>query len=152
MAVLKCNFVPVVSADYQMAKLVPYWGLSPQPGSTYYLQKLSHDILVVNHGTNKSSVYLFDKRVGPKNTNHMVSYLTHYIAQLPKWICRLHLFLDNTCTTNKNWYTMAWASEMVQQGRLDFIRICFLIAGHTKFTPDILFSKIAQTYNKSDVL
>ena len=27
----------------------------------------------------------------------------------------------------------------------------FLIAGHTKFSPDLLFSKIAQTYNRSDV-
>ena len=29
LAVLKRKFVLVVSADYQMAKLVPYWGLSP---------------------------------------------------------------------------------------------------------------------------
>ena len=27
-------FTLVLSADYQMSKLVPYWGLSPQPGST----------------------------------------------------------------------------------------------------------------------
>ena len=151
LALLERKFVLVVSADYQMAKLVPYWGLSPQPASTYYLQKLSHDIFgVVNHGTNKSRVYLFDKRVGPKNTDHTVSYLTHLVTELPPWIRRLHLFLDNTCSTNKNWNTMAWASEMVQHGKLDFIRILFLIAGHTKFTPDLLFSKIAATY-KSDV-
>ena len=46
---------------------------------------------------------------------------------------------------------MAWAWEMVQQGKLDFIRISFMIPGHTKFVPDQLFSKIAKTYNKSDV-
>lgn len=48
---------------------------------------------------------------------------------------------------------MAWAREMVQQGRCDFIRISFLVAGHTnyKFTPDLLFSKIAKSYNQSDV-
>ena len=44
------NFTLVLSADYQMQKLVPYWGFSPQPGSTYYLQKLSHDIFgIVDH-------------------------------------------------------------------------------------------------------
>ncbi len=32
-----------------------------------------------------------------------------------------------------------------------FLRISFLIAGHTKFTPDLLFSKVAQTYNRNDV-
>ena len=120
--VLKHNFNLVVSADYQMSKLVPQWGLSPQPGSTYYLQKLSHDIFgVVNHATTKSTVYLFDERVGPKNTDHTVSYVSHFIAELPLWVCRLHLFLDNTCSTNKNWYTMAWASKLIQQGKLDFI-------------------------------
>ena len=40
---------------------------------------------------------------------------------------------------------------MIQQRKLSFIRISFLIAGHTKFSPDLLFSRISQTYNKSDV-
>ena len=82
--VLKRSSSLVLAVDYQMSKLVPYWGQSPQSGSTYYLQKLSHDIFgVVNHATNDSTVYLLDKRVGPKNTNHTISYLTHYISQLP---------------------------------------------------------------------
>ena len=47
------NFTLVLSADYQMQKkLVTYLGFSPQPGSTYHLQKLSHDISgIVNHST-----------------------------------------------------------------------------------------------------
>ena len=152
LVVLKHKFNLVISADYQMSKLIPYWGMSAQPGSTYYLQKLSHDILgIVNHATNKSAVYLFDETVGPKNTDHTISYITHYLDMLPNWIHRLHIFLDNTCSTNKNFYTMAWACEMVQQGRCDFIRISFVIAGHTKFAPDLLFSKIAKSYNQSDV-
>ena len=62
---MKRKFSVVLSADYQMSKLVPYWGASPQPGSTYYLQKLSHDIYgIVNHATNDSKVYLFDERIG----------------------------------------------------------------------------------------
>ena len=40
---------------------------------------------------------------------------------------------------------------MVQQQKLQFIRISFLLAGHTKFSPDLLFSKVAQSYNRSDV-
>ena len=45
---------------------------------------------------------------------------------------------------------MVWANEMVQQCKLDLLRISFLVAGHTKFTPD-LFSSISQSYNWSDV-
>lgn len=81
LAVLKHKFNLVLSADYQMGKLIPNWGQSAQPGSTYYLQKLHHDILgIVNHASGSSAVYLFDERAGPKNTDHTISYLTHYSA------------------------------------------------------------------------
>ena len=152
LAALKNKFNLVLCGDYQMCKLVPYWGLTAQPACTYYFQKLNHDLFgIVNHACNSSAVYLFDERVGHKNTDHTVSYLGDYISKLPPWIKRIHLFLDNASSTNKNFYFMAWAMEMVQQGKLDFIHVSFLLAGHTKFSPDILFSRIAQTYNRSDV-
>ena len=31
---LQDRFILVLSADFQMSKLIPSWGLSPQPGST----------------------------------------------------------------------------------------------------------------------
>ena len=72
---LKHNFTAVLSADYQMQKLVPYWGKSPQPGATYYLQKLSHDVFgIVDHSDNHSTLYFFDETVGPKNTDHTISF------------------------------------------------------------------------------
>ena len=61
------------------------------------------------------------------------------------------MFLDNTCSTNKHAYLMGWAWETVEQGRLDLLQIPFLIAGHTKFSPDLLFSRISKTYNCRDV-
>ena len=62
-----------------MAKLVPYWGLTAQPGSTYYLQKLSHDVLsIIDHSSDTSTVYLFDEHIVAKNTNHTVSYLSDF--------------------------------------------------------------------------
>ena len=127
---LKNKFSLVVCADYQMCKLVPYWGMSAQPGSTYYLQKLNHDIFgIVDHSCNSSTVYLFDERVGPKNTDHTISYLTDFISKLPDWVYRIHLFLDNTSSTDKNHFPMVWACEMIQHTRLSFLRISFLICG-----------------------
>lgn len=52
---------------------------------------------------------------------------------------------------NKNYFMMAWACEMIQQERLSLLRISFLVAGHTKFSPDLLFLRIALTYNRSDI-
>ena len=67
-------FSLVLSADYQQAKLVPYWGSSAQPGSTYYLQKVSHDIFgIIKHSDDSKHIVLFDERIGPKNTDHTVS-------------------------------------------------------------------------------
>jgi len=38
---LKKRFTLVLSADFQMRKLVPYWGYSAQPGSTPIIFKNS---------------------------------------------------------------------------------------------------------------
>lgn len=46
---------------------------------------------------------------------------------------------------------MGWVYEIIQQRKLSFLRISYLITGRTKFSPDLLFSRIAQTYNRSDV-
>ena len=77
---LKHSFTLVISADYQMNKLLPHWGESPQPGSTYYLQKVSYNIFgVVDHRDAAGHCYLFSECIGPKNTDHTVSYIFHYL-------------------------------------------------------------------------
>ena len=138
-----------------MQKLVPYWGHSPQPGATYYLQKLSHDIFgIVNHSDEHSTLYIFDETVGPKNTDHTISLLMQYIKnheRMPSWIKRIHIFLDNTGSTNKNAFFMGWGMEMVQHGVIDYLRFYFLIARHTKFDVDCVFSVTAKAYNTADV-
>ena len=58
---MKNKFNLLLCADYHQCKLVPYWGMSPQPGSTYYLQKFNHDVFeIVNHGLNSSAIYLMN--------------------------------------------------------------------------------------------
>lgn len=41
--------------------------------------------------------------------------------------------------------------ELVQHKCLDHVRLPFMVVGHTKFAPDRLFSRIANSYNSSDV-
>ena len=113
----------------------------------YYLQKLSHDFFgIVNISDDSSAVYIFNERISPKNMDHSVSYLTHYLCnKVPPWVQRIHPYMDNACSKNKNYYSMGWVNELVQQVRFN---ISFLIVGHRKFAPDLLFSKIFQ---RSDV-
>lgn len=149
------SFELVLSADYQMTKLIPHWGYSDQPGISYYLRKVSHDIFgIVDHRHDSKYVAVFEEQIGPKNSDHTVSILQHYIrhrGEIPTWVRRLCIFLDNATSTNKNRYIVAWAMELVQQRELDYIRIAFLITGHTKFAPDRVFASIGSSYLHSDV-
>ena len=138
-------FTLTLSADYQQSKLIPSWGRTEQPGSTYYLQKVSHDIFgIIDHREEQGVVYLFDERIGPKNTDHTVS-------SCHPWIKRLALFLDNATSTNKNKFMFAWAMELVSTGTINHIHISFMLAGHTKFAPDHLFATIGSAYKSSDI-
>ena len=59
--------------------------------------------------------------------------------------------MDNTGSTNKNQFMMAATMEVVQQNIIDYFRISFMVAGHTKFAPDLLFSVTARDFYSSDV-
>ena len=85
LAVARHKFTLVLSADYQQSKLIPYWGKSEQAGSTYYLQKVSHDIFgMVDHRSTVDTnfVTIFDERLGPKNTDHTLSFLSKHLDKL----------------------------------------------------------------------
>lgn len=124
-------------------------------GMTHYLQKMSYDIFgVVDCRDLKCYVYLAPETIGLKNSDHTMSYLHHFITEsgaVPQWVKRIHVFLDNAGSTNKNFYVAAFCQVLVQQGVCSFFCLSFMIAGHTKFIVDQLFAKIAVTYNKSDV-
>ena len=40
---------------------------------------------------------------------------------------------------------------MINQRKVDYLRVCFMIAGHTKFAPDRLFAQVSNSYNQQDV-
>ena len=89
-----------------------------------------------------------------KNTDHTISLLHSTIEHIQTehpWISRVCVFLDNATATNKNKYLFAWGMEIVSQSVLSFLCFSFMLAGHTKFASDRLFSQIASSYNHSDV-
>ena len=137
---LKNKFVLVIGADYQQSKLIPYWGYSPQPGVTYYLQKMNYDVFgIVDARDDKGYVYMIPETIGPKNTDHTMSYLKHYLTQtgaVPLWVEKIHLYMDNAGSTNKNFYMVGFCQELVQHGLFSSFRLSFMIAGHTKFSVD----------------
>ena len=97
---------------------------------------------------------MLSELIGPKNTDHTFSYLLHYLKSTGKvsgWVRHVQVVMDNAGSTNKNKYLMAATYEVVQQGVLDFFRVSFMVAGHTKFAPDQMFAQIARTFYSSDI-
>lgn len=79
-------FTLVISADYQQSQR------SEQPGTTYYLQKNSHDMFgIVDHRNEKSMVYIFDE---------LLTHYYHSVREKHSWIKRVAIFLDNATSTN----------------------------------------------------
>ncbi len=59
--------------------------------------------------------------------------------------------MDNCAGTNKSQFVFGGFALLLTLGLLDVVRPRFMIAGHTKFGPDVVAQKIAEKYNKSDV-
>ena len=46
---------------------------------------------------------------------------------------------------------MAWVLKLVHHNMFEIVTISFMIAGHMKFSVDQLFSRVAQSFNHSDI-
>ena len=151
---LQDSFSAFVSADYMMSKNLPFWGESPQPAKTYYQMKLVCDVFgIVDHSKKASNhTYICDEvAAGPKNTDHTISFLNHFLdTKIDSWVRNVIFCLDNAKIC-KCKYLLAWADQVVNQGRFKSIRFVYLVVGHTKFEPDRLFSSIARTFYMRDV-
>ena len=97
---LRNTFTLLLSADFQMSKLLPYWGHSAQPSSTYYLQKVSYDIYgIVDHRGDSGHLYLFNETIGPKT---LITVFLIYCTTLS----HLEMFL-----TGSTGYMFLWTMQ-----------------------------------------
>ena len=63
LATKKHAFTLILSADYQLSKFNPCWGGSAQPGSIYYLQKVSH---LVDYRDGQQHYHVISQKDWPK--------------------------------------------------------------------------------------
>ena len=151
---LQENYSAFASADYMMSKNLPFWGESPQPAKTYYQMKLVCDVLGIVEHSKKPNNYTYfcdELAAGPKNTDHTISFLQHFIdSHIDSWVQNITFCLDNARIC-KCKYLLAWADQLVEKGRFKKVSFMYLVVGHTKFEPDRLFSSIAKTFYARDV-
>jgi len=74
-------------------------------------------------------------------------YLTHHVPAGS----RIILYSDNCCAQNKNQTMIGYLSYLVKVLKLfEEIEMNFLIAGHTKFSPDQHFGRIKNCIQSSN--
>ena len=77
-----------------------------------------------------------------KNSDGVVSSLYFRLAKEGRADKPVDILLDNTCSQNKNRYTMAGFQWLCMLGKASEIRVWFLDVGHTKSALDSLFGAI----------
>lgn len=88
---------------------------------------------------------------GDKDSNHTVSFLDAHCAALrDRGIKHLRLIGDNARTI-KSRYLIGWAYHLVQSNVFEKVDVNFMVPGHTKFKPDIIFSTISRAYHSQDI-
>ena len=116
---------------------------------TTYKKCLTMCFGVVDHHDNQQYITLFDERQKVPTTQYLLCRVI--LRRSLNVIRRVLIFLDNAANTNKNRYLFSWGIEMIALRKLDYIRFCFMVAGHTKFVPDRLFAQVSNSYNRKDV-
>ena len=81
----------------------------------------------------------------------MISYVHHFFHNYGMGEQKVQLHCDNCSGQNKNNYMMWYLAWRVMHKLHLEASVHFLVAGHTKFSPDSFFGLIKQKYRKSRV-
>ena len=91
-----------LSIDAMQNKKYPTFTRHKEPSIYYFIKKITLHILgVIDEGSNKGRVYLYDERLGATHSNHVISALLDMMNQLLGRRRILWINMDN-CAVNKN--------------------------------------------------
>ena len=113
---------------------------------TCYLQKMSYDVFaIVDCRDDQGYVYLASETIGPQNADHTCLISLIILANLEQYQAGLHAWTTLThVPPTKIFIWLHIAKSWFKRESSAFFRLSFMIAGHTKFNTDRLFSRIAN--------
>ena len=129
-----------------MAQQVFYPNDPLQPGPMYFLTPRKCAIFgVCCEAIPRQVNYLIDEAVDMgKGANTVVSMLHHFFEVHGLGEKDVHLHTDNCGGQNKNSIMVGYLLWRVLTGLHDNITLSFMIAGHTKFSPDWCFGLLKK--------
>ncbi|XP_072296387.1 uncharacterized protein [Eucyclogobius newberryi] len=116
-------------------------------------QCISYGLFGVScEGMQKQVNFLIDEGMSSsKGSNEVISYMHHFFNNFGVGEKYVDLHCDNCSGQNKNNFMLWYAAWLVGHKLHHTMDIHFLIAGHTKFSPDCGFGLIKRAYMKTRV-
>ena len=141
-----CSYTGTVHHLYDYAQQLHYPANPYQPGPIYFKTPRKCALFAVCcEGIPRQVNYLIDENVlTGKGANATISYVHHFFTRHGLGETEAQIHADNCSSQNKNnpfiWYYI-WR---VMTGLHHAIEYSFLVAGHTKFSPDWCFGLLKQ--------
>ena len=134
--------------SFDMAQQVFYPNDPLQPGPMYFLTPRKCALFgVCCEAIPRQVNYLIDEAVDVgKGSNAIVSMLHHFFEVHGLGERDVHLHADNCGGQNKNNIMVGYLLWRVLTGLHRSITLSFMIAGHTKFSPDWCFGLLKKRY------
>jgi len=124
-----------------------------QPGPVYFLcpRKVGLFGICCENIPQQVNFLIDEAHCTSKGCNAVISYLHYFFEHYGLGEQEVHLHCDNCTGQNKNNYVLAYLMWRIVNHLHKCVSLHFLIAGHTKFSPDWCFGLIKQRFRKTAV-
>ena len=130
----------ILAMDYQKNLPLPLTGISQE----YYKRQLwIHNFCIHDNVTNDATTFLYAEHYAKKGPNEVISCLNYYFDGLPTSISKVHIFLDDCFSQNKNGYLIAYLNVLAHT-KFDEIRVYYPLPGHSSMPCNRDFGRIEK--------
>lgn len=148
-----CSFQGTVHYSYDYAQQVHIPSNPQQPGPIYFKTPRKCSLFgICCEGLPRQTNYLIDEAVNTgKGANATISYVHNFFLTQGAGETDVHIHADNCGGQNKNNVVIWYYCWRVLCGYHHSVLYSFLIAGHTKFSPDWCFGLLKQSFRRTFV-
>lgn len=148
-----CSYDGKSHYSFDFAQQVHYPCNPQQPGPIFFKTPRKCGLFGISaEGVKKQVNFVIDESWAfGKGANSVVSMLHFFFEHYGLGEKIVHLHADNCCGQNKNNTMLQYLLWRVQVGLHNHVTLSFLLAGHTKFSPDWGFGLIKRLYRKTNV-
>ena len=136
----------VLAMNFQKNLPLPLTGVSQE----YYKRQLwMHNLCIHDNVSGLATMFLYSEHFAGKGPNEVISCLAFYFSGLDSSVKKVHLFVDNCFSQNKNRYLFAYLHAMAQV-KFESVYVHYPLPGHSRMPCDRNFGRIEKRRRKKD--